>query len=82
MIGLTANLVAGLAGASTLILLPWLLVFGGLGGLLSWERGGLALEGTAIGLLGPVGWVLIWIRTGDRAGNEPQDERWDRWSTL
>ncbi len=67
-----------------LFVIPWTLVFGGVGALLSQRRGYSAISGLALGiLLGPVGWVLVWLRTEESATAAAQrDIALDDWSTL
>lgn len=64
-----------------LIVLTWVLIFGGVGGLLAWTRGGAVATGIAWGVvLGPLGWVgIIWTtravaRDADAVGAAPLAE--------
>ena len=55
-----------------LIVVTWVAIFGGVGGLLARARGGSAAAGIAWGvILGPVGWLgIVWTTRG--AVREPQ----------
>jgi hypothetical protein len=55
-------------GVVVLIVLAWVAIMGGVGLLLSRARGGSMAAGFAWGtLLGPIGWIVIWFTTRNRA---------------
>jgi hypothetical protein len=56
-------------GIIVLIVAVWVAIFGGVGALLSRSRGASGISGFAWGtLLGPIGWLAIFIVTRSSAG--------------
>lgn len=65
-----------LFGIVVLFVAVWVVIFGGLGALLSRSRGGNILTGFTWGTaLGPIGWGIVWLRTRGGA-------RVDGWSGI
>jgi hypothetical protein len=62
----------------------WVLIFGGIGALLSRSRGRGAASGLALGtLLGPIGWAVTWWTTrAPRLGPSATDRVRDRLETV
>lgn len=56
----------------TLVVL-WVVIFAVLGAILAHRMGHDWQEGFRLGLLGPIGWGLIWFR-----GGEEETPKWDR----
>jgi hypothetical protein len=55
-----------------LFVLVWVLIFGGIGAVLSRSREGTAVAGFVLGtLLGPIGWGVVFWKT--RASHRPTD---------
>jgi hypothetical protein len=65
-----STIVNAAVGVLVLIVMTWVIIFGGIGAVLSRSRAGSAATGLAWGaLLGPIGWIVIWVRT--RGGGRP-----------
>lgn len=74
-----------LLGVVLLFVGVWVVIFGGIGGLLARTRGGSVVTGFAWGtLLGPMGWGIVWLRTrgGERLDRDDGLDGWEAASTT
>lgn len=62
-------LLDALLNITGLFVFSWILIFGGMGALLAHVRGQSEVTGLTLGLLGPLGWLLIWSRWGPPRSN-------------
>lgn len=65
------SIVSTLISVFVLIVVVWVVIFGGVGALLSRSRGGSGVSGFAWGtLLGPFGWIAIYFVSRSTAGGD------------
>lgn len=69
-----ANVVSAALVVIVMVILTWVVIFGGVGIAIASSNGRSAVLGFSLGaILGPIGWLLIWLIARQAASGELSD---------